>query len=656
MRLNPVLDECRATAAFARAPEMVGFASGRGAAALGDLKTRRFLCAGAPTTPPARGRLRATIDEAVELALAMRGALPPRVGAGDEIEAVIADQVFRALALGAAGLAVAIPGLATAAGDAGALGAADSAALRAWLDAARSSPIALVFQEADRLVRLLAPVALVELVAEAVASPADSGTVPRTAGAPAEAVASPAMAVASPAMAVASPPEAVASPPEAVASPAMAAAEIVASDLSEALGSAALRIDIALGAGGDVDIALEAPTSRERPDPTPEAPSRLRGVLFPRSSKGKLPQIGDAGRATAAAMPGDEAATARATDTPRLTPALTRRVAPSAGLIAASADPGATPLAPLAAPAEPMAADAPGEGPLPLLRREPRAAPPTRVVHAAEWRALAHELDEGRGPKPVKVVEQLFTTHYTPLLNAALSGEVDAAVRGVVDAWRKSFEHSYREAFSALRVTGKRPSMVFDAPDVAARIARLNGARGVKLVLVDALRFDLGERVTARLRDVIAGRAVLVERALLWAALPTTTTTQLALLGRGPEGLRDGPPGEPEPEISRGRAVATLRRERAGNRELMKLDLVEARLRTAGPPFAERMESIADEVTEVLARFLEGLPPRTLVMVFGDHGFRIAPLGDATGPATQGGSSPEEVLVPAHAWLVGGVH
>ena len=556
MRLNPVLDECRATAAFARAPEMVGFASGRGAAALGDLKTRRFLCAGAPTTPPARGRLRATIDEAVELALAMRGALPPRVGAGDEIEAVIADQVFRALALGAAGLAVAIPGLATAAGDAGALGAADSAALRAWLDAARSSPIALVFQEADRLVRLLAPVALVELVAEAVASPADSGTVPRTAGAPAEAV----------------------------ASPAMAAAEIVASDLSEALGSAALRIDIALGAGGDVDIALEAPTSRERPDPTPEAPSRLRGVLFPRSSKGKLPQIGDAGRATAAAMPGDEAATARATDTPRLTPALTRRVAPSAGLIAASADPGATPLAPLAAPAEPMAADAPGEGPLPLLRREPRAAPPTRVVHAAEWRALAHELDEGRGPKPVKVVEQLFTTHYTPLLNAALSGEVDAAVRGVVDAWRKSFEHSYREAFSALRVTGKRPSMVFDAPDVAARIARLNGARGVKLVLVDALRFDLGERVTARLRDVIAGRAVLVERALLWAALPTTTTTQLALLGRGPEGLRDGPPGEPEPEISRGRAVATLRRERAGNRELMKLDLVEARLRTAGPP------------------------------------------------------------------------
>jgi hypothetical protein len=68
------------------------------------------------------------------------------------------------------------------------------------------------------------------------------------------------------------------------------------------------------------------------------------------------------------------------------------------------------------------------------------------------------------------------------------------------------------------------------------------------------------------------------------------------------------------------------------------------------------MEAVAEEVTEVVARFLDALPPRTLVLVFGDHGFRIAPLGDGTSPTTQGGSSPEEVLVPAHAWLVGGVH
>jgi hypothetical protein len=228
-----------------------------------------------------------------------------------------------------------------------------------------------------------------------------------------------------------------------------------------------------------------------------------------------------------------------------------------------------------------------------------------------------------------------------------------------MDAWRQSFEHSYREAFAALRVTGKRPPMVFDAPEIAARIGRLNGARAVKLVLVDAMRFDVGERVGERLKEQLAGRAVCVERSLLWSALPTTTPTQLALLGRGPDGLRDAEPqSEPEPEILRGRAVGTLRRDRVGAREVMKLDLVEARLRSAGAAHDDRIESLAEEVAPILARYMESCPPRTLVYVFGDHGFRLPSSSDgrATGPATQGGVTPEEVLVPAQAWLVGGVH
>jgi hypothetical protein len=173
------------------------------------------------------------------------------------------------------------------------------------------------------------------------------------------------------------------------------------------------------------------------------------------------------------------------------------------------------------------------------------------------------------------------------------------------------------------------------------------------------MRFDLGERVAAHLKEILVDRAILVERSLLWAALPPTTTAQISLLARGPDGLRETmPPSEAEPAIARGRAVATLRRERVGSRELMKLDLVEARLRAAGPPFAERIEAIAEEVADVIARFMASLPPRTLLLVFGDHGFRMAPMGDgsATGPASQGGGSPEEVLVPAQAWLVGGVH
>jgi hypothetical protein len=90
----------------------------------------------------------------------------------------------------------------------------------------------------------------------------------------------------------------------------------------------------------------------------------------------------------------------------------------------------------------------------------------------------------------------------------------------------------------------------------------------------------------------------------------------------------------------------------------MKLDVVEARLRTAGVAQSERLDRIADEVSSVLGRLIASLPPRTLLYVFGDHGFRLPDVdgGHATGPATQGGASPEEVLVPGYAWLVDGVH
>ena len=95
-----------------------------------------------------------------------------------------------------------------------------------------------------------------------------------------------------------------------------------------------------------------------------------------------------------------------------------------------------------------------------------------------------------------------------------------------------------------------------------------------------------------------------------------------------------------------------------GRRELLKLDLVEARLRRVGPPFEPRMAQLADELAAALDVSLRSMSPQTLVFIFGDHGFRlpVATRGAAAGstlPATQGSASPEEVLVPAYAWLVG---
>ena len=283
----------------------------------------------------------------------------------------------------------------------------------------------------------------------------------------------------------------------------------------------------------------------------------------------------------------------------------------------------------------------------------------SKLLDAATYRDHAVELHAAHGPKPIAIVEKLFATHYVPLLTAVGGGLGHGVIREVVEEWRTSFAHSYLDAFAVLRATGKRPPMVLDAPEIAARIGRLNGARKHSLVLVDGMRFDLGELVKNKLQALTAGLALCVEEKLLWAALPTTTSIQTALLARGPEGLRElSSAPEPELRVERGRAVSTLRRERIGSREILKLDLVEARLREPGPSQEERLDGIADEVAGVLARHLESLPPRTLLFVFGDHGFQL-PVRDggrSTGPATQGGASPEEVLVPGYAWLVDGVH
>ncbi|MCU0694444.1 MAG: hypothetical protein MUF54_23925, partial [Polyangiaceae bacterium] len=223
-----------------------------------------------------------------------------------------------------------------------------------------------------------------------------------------------------------------------------------------------------------------------------------------------------------------------------------------------------------------------------------------------------------------------------------------------------AFEKSYREAFTALKVTRKRPLMVLDAPQVASRVARLHGARGATLLAVDALRYDLGLRVEQRLQQALHGAGVLAERVLFWSALPSVTPVQLRLLARGPQGLSEPPDKndlqEDQMVMPGGRASGLVRRIRVGGRELHKLDVVRADLAGNGPSEPERLEALAEAVALPVARFAMALAPRTLLFLFGDHGFVLPRNEVGTGPAEQGGARPEEVLVPGQAWLIGGVH
>jgi hypothetical protein len=287
-----------------------------------------------------------------------------------------------------------------------------------------------------------------------------------------------------------------------------------------------------------------------------------------------------------------------------------------------------------------------------------RPAPlgPLHERAAESWPTWLRDLEGARGPRPLASVERMFVKSYVPLRDAYLRGIAPPEVAGVLEGWASSFAKSYTETWSALRVRTKRPTMVLDVPDVALRVGRLHGARSVQLLLVDGLRFDLGLRVEALLRARLGQEVALTERLLLWAALPSDTATQLDLLGRGPDALRGlERAGDSDVTVARGRMARVPRRVKAGHRELLKLDLVEAELGEPGGSETERLDALAGPLTDAMAELCEKLPTRTLLVVFGDHGFTFESLSDGTTVARQGGSRPEEVLVPAFAWLVGGV-
>jgi hypothetical protein len=194
--------------------------------------------------------------------------------------------------------------------------------------------------------------------------------------------------------------------------------------------------------------------------------------------------------------------------------------------------------------------------------------------------------------------------------------------------------------------------MVLDAHDAAARIARLHGARSTRVLLVDAMRWDVARMVEERVVAKLGSQASLTDELLFWSALPTTTLRQLETIARGVEALRSPAALDDEPEPPRGRTAEFVRRMRVGPREVHRLDVVEARVQAARGTVLRDLPEIAEAAAEAIARHAESCPPRTLLLVTGDHGFAV----DRTGSAREGGATPEEVLVGAFALLVGDVH
>lgn len=589
------------------------------------------------------GQLRAAIEADFESVLASRGAMPSAVGGDAPYRVIVEDQLARAAALPVRGVCLSIPLLGELCEAHDSLNEDDLRALSVWVEAAkvqRRMRVVVLLSEADRDTTLLVPRRLEDhLAPHRVEVATGVGLVSSFADTP-----RPAPVIERPTTEVSDSQD----------------VEVSTRFVQTISLEVAVSTPTAIEAGSEVAVVADEPLSARSGDTLkPEAPEHETAE----AQIAALPDL-DLGDALAQALIAlDESSDVETTSTsaPDLAPAP----------VAAAPAPPEEPVAALPRPESVVVVSSrdrtpPGEGPdfkkamRRLFDEEPAQdhAVVARVQQSATYRSFAMDLDAAKGPKPVAVVEKLFAQRYVPLLGAAHRGELDGAALAVAEQWRASFAESYESAYPSMRATGKRPTMVMDAPDVATRVARLSSARSIKLVLVDSMSFDLGERVQTRIGRALDKRAVLVESTTLWSALPTRTYAQMHLLAKGPEGLKDPVAGPPsEPDVTRGRTVSSLRRERCGSREIMKLDLVEARLRGQGPAYDERLDGIADEVVEVLVKFMETQPPRTLVYVFGDHGFVLGAgsNGWATGAASQGGASPEEVLVGGYGFLVDAV-
>ena len=123
------------------------------------------------------------------------------------------------------------------------------------------------------------------------------------------------------------------------------------------------------------------------------------------------------------------------------------------------------------------------------------------------------------------------------------------------------------------------------------------------------------------------------------------------------EALQRGDVGPGDPAVDeegrrRHERCVVRREERGRGRDLYKLDLVETTLASVGHGALDAMDELTEHTARAIAKHARVQSSRTLLFVFGDHGFSLG----RDGVPSSGGSTPEEVLVPAFAFLMGEAH
>jgi hypothetical protein len=247
------------------------------------------------------------------------------------------------------------------------------------------------------------------------------------------------------------------------------------------------------------------------------------------------------------------------------------------------------------------------------------------------------------GPKVHGSIEKAFITAYLPLCREIAAGAAPAEAATAARKWGEGFAQGYASAFRQLNARPRRPLMVKDVVDVGLRWLGQHYARQCQLLLVSALRFDVGQRLNEELERRLGPGAVCADQCVLWSALPSNADAQQL----GEPGICRRSRGEAKPA-----SPPVIEPLRVGNRSLYKLDHVPGDLTRSGEPEASRLERLARELGDVIVPWMKQQPPETLMVVFGDHGFHWQAQPGGTTAAQCGGALPEQVLVPASAWLL----
>jgi hypothetical protein len=274
----------------------------------------------------------------------------------------------------------------------------------------------------------------------------------------------------------------------------------------------------------------------------------------------------------------------------------------------------------------------------------PASIEPQRVQRCLTW---ATQLGSMNGPKVHGTVEKAFITAYMPLCREVAAGAAPTEAAAAAERWAEGFAQSYASAFRQFGSRPRRPRMVKDMIDLGVQWLGQHRARQCQLLLVSAMRFDLGQRLNEELERRFAGTAVCADQCVLWAALPSNAEAQQ--LGFSDETAGRRCRGEATDASDRASGIASFS---VGNRGLFKLDHLSSELAKPGEIESARLERLAIELADRVEPWIRSQPPETLVAVFGDHGFywQATPLG--TGAAQRGGALPEQVLVSASAWLL----